>query len=345
MATILDGKTLANDICQNLKQIVNDYNGDHFGNGMRLVIVSSGNKDASKVYVSRKLKKCCELGINCITLHYDFLSKDALNNLMDELEDLDYPPFIIQLPITGNITRCDIFNTLRDNILSNEKYRNINSDELIKRMDVDGLVSPINLIAQSNPEFFLNESPDLLAHINFPCTPLGIMTLLEKYNFNFKDSHAVILGRSELVGKPLERMLLDRDCTVTICHSKTPEITIEESIDNANLIISAMGNATTLTYDNLHYLGDSISEKTLIDVGTNRDVDGNLRGDCDPEILSWFKAYTPVPGGVGPMTVAMLMCNVVKYYQDTYNHDYAGFLQAVYPMKYKPKHMEIYKVN
>ena len=104
-----------------------------------------------------------------------------------------------------------------------------------------------------------------------------------------------------------------------------------------------MGNTNILTYNNLHYIENSLSEKYLVDVGINRDDKGNLRGDCDPTILPWFKAYTPVPGGVGPMTVAMLMCNVVKKYQVSCAHDYAGAIPYVYPSKYTPKFMEIYK--
>ena len=136
---------------------------------------------------------------------------------------------------------------------------------------------------------------------------------------------------------------MDKDCTVTVCHSKTRLTYLMDCIDNADIIISAMGNTNILTYNNLHYIENSLSEKYLVDVGINRDDKGNLRGDCDPAILSWFKGYTPVPGGVGPMTVAMLMCNVVKYYQDTYDHKYAGAWQPVYPMKFYPNHIEIYQ--
>ena len=344
MDQILDGKMLADKICQNLKSIVSEYNGANYGNGMKLVIVSTGNEDASKVYVNSKKKRCSEIGIIPITLHYDFLSKAALNDLVDELEDLDYPPFIIQLPIVGNVTRCDVFNALTDNINNNERYRNINSDELIKRMDVDGLISTINLIAQTNPEFFFNSSPDLLSHINLPCTPLGIIALLDYYEFSYETSHAVILGRSELVGKPLERMLLDRNCTVTMMHSYSGINMIHQEIVNADLLITAMGNTSILNSDVIFNTGAwRLSNLTVIDVGINRDKNGNLCGDFDPSLYNQCKQYTPVPGGVGPMTVAMLMCNVVKYYQDTYDHKYAGAWQPVYPMKFYPNHIEVYQ--
>ena len=164
-----------------------------------------------------------------------------------------------------------------------------------------------------------------------------------QYFDNYIKPNAVILGRSDLVGKPLEKMLMDKDCTVTVCHSKTRLTYLMDCIDNADIIISAMGNTNILTYNNLHYIENSLSEKYLVDVGINRDDKGNLRGDCDPTILPWFKAYTPVPGGVGPMTVAMLMCNVVKKYQVSCAHDYAGAIPYVYPSKYTPKFMEIYK--
>ena len=136
---------------------------------------------------------------------------------------------------------------------------------------------------------------------------------------------------------------MDKDFTVTVCHSKTAFVDMMNYIDNADIIISAMGNTNILTYNNLHYMKESLSDKYLVDVGINRDEMGNLRGDCAPNILPWFKAYTPVPGGVGPMTVAILMCNVVKYYQASYESNYAGAIPYQYPSKYIPKFMEIYK--
>ena len=187
--------------------------------------------------------------------------------------------------------------------------------------------------------------PRILPKTNLPCTPLGIMTLLNHYQYfmMYPQPRVVILGRSDLVGKPLEKMLMDKDCTVTVCHSKTAFPDMMNYIDNADIIISTMGNTNILTYNNLHYIENSLSEKYLVDVGINRDDKGNLRGDCDPTILPWFKAYTPVPGGVGPMTVVMLMCNVVKKYQVSCAHDYAGAIPYVYPSKFTPKFMEIYK--
>ena len=211
-------------------------------------------------------------------------------------------------------------------------------------MDVDGLISTINLIAQTNPEFFFTSSPDLLSHINLPCTPLGIIALLDYYEFSYETSHAVILGRSELVGKPLERMLLDRNCTVTMMHSYSGIDMIHQEIMNADLLITAMGNTSILNSDVIFNTGAwCLSNLTVIDVGINRDKNGNLCGDFDPSLYNQCKQYTPVPGGVGPMTVAMLMCNVVKYYQDTYDHKYAGAWQPVYPMKFYPNHIEVYQ--
>lgn len=340
---ILDGKKVANEIYDKLKVIIEN---NHLKGNMKLVIITTGDEYASKVYVRSKVSKCNELGIVPFTYHYDFLNDDSLRSIYNKLKSLKYPPFIIQLPITGCVSRSHIYDSLLEYMI-NDGYDACSFEPaMIQGMDVDGLISRENLLYLNDPEYLYGMyPPHILPKTNLPCTPLGIMTLLNHYQYFMMNPQprVVILGRSDLVGKPLEKMLMDKDCTVTVCHSKTPELTITEAIDNADLIISAMGNMNILTYNMLHYLGDSLSKKTLIDVGINRDSNGNLRGDCDPTILPWFKAYTPVPGGVGPMTVAMLMCNVVKNYQASYAHDYAGAIPYVYPSKFTSKFMEIYK--
>ena len=340
---ILDGKKVANEIYDKLKVIIDN---NHLKDNMKLVIITTGNEYASKVYVRSKVSKCNELGIVPFTYHYDFLNDDSLQSIFNKLKSLKYPSFIIQLPITGCVSRSHIYDSLLEYMINDGYGACSFAPAKIRDMDVDGLISRENLLYLNDPEYLYGMYPPrILPKTNLPCTPLGIMTLLNHYQYFMMNPQprVVILGRSDLVGKPLEKMLMDKDCTVTVCHSKTPELAITEAIDNADLIISAMGNMNILTYNMLHYLGDSLSKKTLIDVGINRDSNGNLRGDCDPNILPWFKAYTPVPGGVGPMTVAMLMCNVVKNYQASCAHDYAGAIPYVYPSKFTPKFMEIYK--
>lgn len=340
---ILDGKKIANEIYDKLKVIIEN---NRLKGNMKLVIITTGDEYASKVYVRSKVSKCNELGIVPFTYHYDFLNDDSLRSIFNKLKSLNYPPFIIQLPITGCVSRSHIYESLLEDMVNDGYGACSFAPAKIRDMDVDGLISRENLLYLNDPEYLYGMySPRILPKTNLPCTPLGIMTLLNHYQYFMMNPQprVVILGRSDLVGKPLEKMLMDKDCTVTVCHSKTPELAITEAIDNADLIISAMGNMNILTYNMLHYLGDSLSKKTLIDVGINRDSKGNLRGDCDPTILPWFKAYTPVPGGVGPMTVAMLMCNIVKNYQAPCAHDYAGAIPYMYPSKFTPKFMEIYK--
>lgn len=333
---ILSGSVVANEIYENLIPLIKN-NGS-----IKLIIVTTGDQDASKVYVNSKVKKCKDLGITSIVLHYDFLDSSAVQEMLDKMYQFGFPPFIIQLPITGSVSRSTIYNMMWFYLESHDYH----PDAKISKCDVDGLISPYNMLYLESPEYIYGKSePDLISNSNLPCTPLGIMTLLDYYHYfdNVVNKNAVILGRSDLVGKPLERMLMDRDFTVTVCHSKTTPATITDAINNADLVVSAMGNTNILTYDRLQHLEKSLSEKTLIDVSINRDENGKLRGDCDPIILDWFKAYTPVPGGIGPMTVAMLMCNVVKYYQTPTMHDYAGAIPYVYPTKFIPKYMEIYK--
>ena len=340
---ILDGKKVANEIYDKLKVIIEN---NHLKGNMKLVIITTGDEYASKVYVRSKVSKCNELGIVPFTYHYDFLNDDSLRSIFNKLKSLNYPPFIIQLPITGCVSRSHIYDSLLEDMVNDGYGACSFAPAMIRDMDVDGLISRENLLYLNDPEYLYGMYlPHILPNTNLPCTPLGIMTLLNHYQYfdNYIKPNAVILGRSDLVGKPLEKMLMDKDCTVTVCHSKTRLTYLMDCIDNADIIISAMGNTNILTYNNLHYIENSLSEKYLVDVGINRDDKGNLRGDCDPTILPWFKAYTPVPGGVGPMTVAMLMCNVVKKYQASCAHDYAGAIPYVYPSKYTPKFMEIYK--
>lgn len=340
---ILDGKKVANEIYDKLKVIIENI---YLKDNMKLVIITTGDEYASKVYVRSKVSKCNELGIVPFTYHYDFLNDDSLQSIFNKLKSLKYPPFIIQLPITGCVSRSHIYNSLLEYMINDGYDACSFAPAMIRDMDVDGLISRENLLYLNDPEYLYGMyPPHILPKTNLPCTPLGIMTLLNHYQYFMMNPQprVVILGRSDLVGKPLEKMLMDKDCTVTVCHSKTAFPDMMNYIDNADIIISTMGNTNILTYNNLHYIENSLSEKYLVDVGINRDDKGNLRGDCDPTILSWFKGYTPVPGGVGPMTVAMLMCNVVKFYQASYEHDYAGAIPYVYPSKFTPKFMEIYR--
>lgn len=358
VGTPIDGKCLAIEITNNLKKIIEEDNlAPNLGSNMipakmRLIIVTTGNSAAGLSYVRSKVNKCKELGINAIIIHYDFLSSDAVEKLCDELNRYNYPPFIIQLPITGDNNRTEIYEELYNNMKAHSGLSDDDIRKHIAMMDVDGIISPDNILYTYAPSHLID--PDLhslIPYYNLPCTPMGIIHMLDVYwDKDMSQISATILGRSELVSKPLYQYLMDRDCTVTMCHSKSNKSDMLEYIKNSDIIISAMGQLNGLS-NLINLLSDKykdelrLHDKTLIDVSINRGPDGKLHGDCDIEVAKKFKYYTPVPGGVGPMTVAMLMCNVVKFYQYNYQSNYAGAIIPVYPMKMKPKYLDNYNYN
>lgn len=312
---IIDGKGMADDIIQELKVISKDIP------NMKFMVITTGDNFAGETYVRSKTKRANELGIEVIRRHYDYLDLDAVYDIVKHLDEHGYPPFIIQLPITGSMTRDEIFTIIESRI----------PDVLFSSIDVDGIISVHNIIYTFTPEYMTIKHQDQFC---LPCTPIGVIKLLTAYIGSIEGLKATILGRSELVAKPLESFLIDRNCTVTMCHSVTSKDTIKESIMNSDIVISAMGNIHLLT--NEFFNGIDLSNKVLIDIGTNRGSHGELRGDCDPEIAKQFRMYTPVPGGVGPMTVAMLMCNVIKHYQRFDNdHSAAADIISRYPRNTK----------
>lgn len=313
--TIIDGKGVANEIIRELKVISKDIP------NMKFMIITTGNNFAGEAYVRSKTKRANELGIEVIRLHYDYLDLDAVYDIVDRLDEHDYPPFIIQLPISGSMSRDVIYAIIESRISDKVCFNSI---------DVDGIISVHNIIYTFTPDYITNKHQDQFC---LPCTPIGVIKLLTTYIGSIEGLRATILGRSELVAKPLESFLIDRNCTVTMCHSVTSKDTIKESIMNSDIVISAMGNIHLLTKD--FFNGIDLSNKVLIDIGINRDLHGKLRGDCDPDIAKQFRMYTPVPGGVGPMTVAMLMCNVVKHYQRFYNDHSAADIISEYPKNIK----------
>lgn len=321
MGKIINGKQMADNIINQLKPVCERLNHAHEDNPKTnykptLLIITSGNDDASKVYVRSKEKRCEELGIKCKRLHFDAITTDACHDIAYELIKNNMCPFIIQLPMNSRMTKECIMHYI-DEVLNRKGYF------MQRGMDADGFMNSKNIVFNYSPNYYYEQNcasdytPEKFC---MPCTPMGILYMLDHY-FNqdspnnknaLSGKHVVILGRSDLVGKPLSALLLERDCMVTMLHSKSTIDDYKYYIKYADIIISAMGNTTVLTKTLLDDI--PLSSKVLIDVGMNRDENGKLRGDCDPEILDKFEAYTPVPGGVGPMTVAWLMVNTVKYY-------------------------------
>ena len=275
MAQIIDGKELAKNIRLKLKdEVIELKNADI---NPKLAVIMVGDDKASKVYVKNKSKACEDVGIE-----YEEHILPA-NTKMEELLEL-----IERLNNDETIHGILVQSPLPKGLDANEAFRTISP-----KKDVDGF-NPINVGKLSlNQDCFVS------------CTPYGIIKMLEAYNIEIEGSHAVIIGRSNIVGKPLAQCLLNKNATVTICHSRTKNL--KELTKQADILIAAIGKAKFVTEDMVK------KGATVIDVGINRMDDGKLLGDTDFENIKDKVSYiTPVPGGVGPMTIAMLMHNVVK---------------------------------
>ena len=275
MAIMIDGKELARKTRQNLK--IDCENLKAKGIIPKLAVIMVGDNPASKVYVRNKSKACEEVGIE----YEEFLlgeniTQQELISLIEKLNNRDdITGILLQSPIPGHL---DI----------NEAFRTISP-----KKDVDGF-HPVNVgkLALGQDTFV-------------SCTPYGVIKMFEEYNIDLTGKNVVIIGRSNIVGKPLIQCCLNKNATVTVCHSKTKDLA--EYTKRADIVIVAIGRAKFLTADMVK------DDVVVIDVGINRNEDGKLCGDVDFENVSKKASYiTPVPGGVGPMTIAMLMNNVIK---------------------------------
>lgn len=275
MAIIIDGKSLAKKIRMELKEEADKLKKKNIY--PKLAVIMVGDDKASKVYVKNKSKACEEIGIQYEEFLLDAnITMDDLLNLIEELnERKDIHGILLQSPIPKHL---DI----------NKAFNKINY-----KKDVDGF-NPINV-----GKLVIGEDCFI------SCTPFGVIKMLEEYGIEIEGKNAVVIGRSNIVGKPLAQCLLSKNATVTICHSRTKNI--HQITNNADILIAALGKP--------EYVKDSMVKEgaVVIDVGINRTEDGKLVGDVDFESISKKASYiTPVPGGVGPMTIAMLMNNVIK---------------------------------
>lgn len=275
MYQIIDGKELAKKIRGNLK--IENEKLIQKGIQAKLAVILVGNDSASKIYVKNKSKACVDVGIEFEEILLD--ESTTMQKLLDIIDKLnnrkDINGILLQSPIPKGLNIQEAF------------------EEIDYRKDVDGF-NPINvgklMIGQ---DCFVS------------CTPFGIIKMLEEYKIPIEGKHAVVIGRSNIVGKPLSQCLLNKNATVTICHSRTKNLA--EYTKTADILISAVGKVNLVTKDMVK------DGATVIDVGMNRDEKGKLVGDVDFENVKEKAAYiTPVPGGVGPMTIAMLMNNVIK---------------------------------
>lgn len=275
MEKILDGKKLSQKIKDELKIEVDDLKKK--GMNFKLAVIMVGDDASSKIYVRNKSKACEMIGIDYEEhlLNADIEMDELLNLIRNLNKREDVTGILLQSPIPKHL---DI----------NKAIQEISCDK-----DVDGF-HPINV-----GKLILNQ--DCLVS----CTPYGIIKLLEEYNIEIEGKNAVIIGRSNIVGKPMMSCLLNKNATVTVCHSKTKNLI--EYTKKADILICAIGKSKFVTADMVK------DGAVIIDVGINRGEDGKLCGDVDFDgVYEKVSHITPVPGGVGPMTIAMLMNNVVK---------------------------------
>lgn len=280
--TIIDGKAVSAAVKDEVKNEVEQLKKS--GSVPCLAVVLVGNDPASKVYVGNKKKACEYCGIKSLEYLLDEnTTEEELLSLINVLNnDSAVNGILVQLPLPKHINEEHIINSI------------------VPSKDVDAF-HPVNVgkIMIGNPDFL-------------PCTPAGVMEMLKKYNIETCGKDCVIIGRSNIVGKPMAMLMLAANSTVTVCHSKTANI--KEKCKNADIIIAAVGKAGFVTADMVK------DGAVVIDVGINRNSEGKLCGDVDFESVSQKASYiTPVPGGVGPMTIATLMKNTLAAFKLTLN--------------------------
>ncbi|MEK7544743.1 MAG: bifunctional 5,10-methylenetetrahydrofolate dehydrogenase/5,10-methenyltetrahydrofolate cyclohydrolase [Patescibacteria group bacterium] len=271
---LLDGKSLSQKI---LARVANEVAA--LGKPLKLVIVQVGRDGGSDVYIGQKMKAAANVGIQAehLMLPETLATEELVQKIYALNEDIGVHGILVQLPLPKHIDTPVIFKSIDP------------------AKDVDGFT------AYNIGKMFLDKKFEKLV----PCTPRGIIHLLEDYKIDVMGKEAVVVGVSNIVGKPLATMLVNRRATVTMCHSKTQDLAFHTR--RADLLFVAIGKAKFIT-------ADMVKEGVIVvDVGMNRDEQGKLCGDVDFEAVSKKASFiTPVPGGVGPMTVACLMENVVK---------------------------------
>ena len=274
MTVILDGKKLAGKILEKLENKLSIMD-----TKPHLVVILVGENPASQLYVGMKEKKAQQIGIKSTVLKYpeNVEEKVILDKLNELNNDNDVDAILVQLPLPKHINEQTVIQTISP------------------KKDVDGF-TPENIGRIS-----IGVEP-----YAYPCTPKGILSLIDEYNISLEGKNVVVVGRSNIVGKPVAQMMLNRNATVTICHSRTKNL--ENIIKTADVLVSAVGKHNIITKNNIK------SGCVIIDVGTSR-INGKTVGDVDFENVSDLASFiTPVPGGVGPMTIASLMENAFLLY-------------------------------
>lgn len=280
MNNVIDGKALANEILSELKHEVQRLK-DKTGELPKLAIVLVGDNPASIIYVKNKIKHANKIGIDTLLLNLPITIKteDLIAKISELNLDQNVSGIIVQLPLPDSIDKNKILSAISPS------------------KDVDGF-HPLNV-------GYLHSGID---NGFVPCTALGCLEVIKKHEPNLSGKNAVIVGRSNIVGKPLSTLLLKEDCSVTICHSKSQNLSSITS--KADIVVAAIGSPLKLTSE--YFKPNAI----VIDVGINRIGGNKIVGDVDFEnVKSKVKYITPVPGGIGPMTIAFLLKNTVQAFK------------------------------
>lgn len=273
MAKIIDGKQISLELRAEIKDKILAWNKET-GITIGLAVVLVGTDPASQIYVRNKIKACEEVGIKSLAYYLEEnVSQAELETLVKALaEDAAVHGILVQLPLPKHIDAAEVLK-----LIPTEK-------------DVDGF-------SEQNIGNLCMDKPCLVA-----CTPNGVMKMLEHEKISPAGKHAVVVGRSNIVGKPMAMLLLNANATVTVCHSKT--VDLAEECKKADILVAAIGKAKFITADMVK------DGAVVIDVGMNKDENGKLCGDVDyNNVKEKCSFITPVPGGVGPMTITMLLYN------------------------------------
>ncbi len=274
-AQLIDGNALSRQLRADVAQRVTALKSRGITPGLAVILV--GDNPASQVYVRNKVKACEDTGMHSVLERYDASLSEA--DLLARVDALNNDPTIhgilVQLPLPAHIDAHKVIEAISP------------------AKDVDGFhVASAGALMVGQPGFW-------------PCTPYGCMKMLESIGYDLRGKHAVVIGRSNIVGKPMALMLLQQNATVTICHSATKDL--KAMTLQADVIVAAVGKRNVLTVDMVK------PGAVVLDVGMNRNDEGKLCGDVDfdgvKQVAGWI---TPVPGGVGPMTITMLMVNTLE---------------------------------
>jgi methylenetetrahydrofolate dehydrogenase (NADP+)/methenyltetrahydrofolate cyclohydrolase len=274
-AQIIDGNALSAQLRQEVTQRTNALKARSLTPGLAVVLV--GDNQASEVYVRNKVKACADSGLHSVLDRYDASMTEA--QLLARIDQLNHDDSIhgilVQLPLPAHIDANKVIESISP------------------AKDVDGFhIASAGALMVGQPGFW-------------PCTPYGCMKMLESIGFDLRGKHAVVIGRSNIVGKPMAMMLLQKNATVTICHSGTKDL--KAMTLQADVVVAAVGKRNVLTADMVK------PGAVVIDVGMNRTPEGKLCGDVDYAGVREVAGFiTPVPGGVGPMTITMLLVNTLE---------------------------------